>query len=590
MEIKRFPRVWFILFLVLLGLVISLYVPRLLHPVTYEVEYLREWTRNEEETITLPSPLKSHAQEGVTLTTRLPEQLDKDQYLHFWTYYSEVEVLVEDTTIYHHNNVGTGSFSKAPSSEWHTIKLPADAGGKPVTLRIQSPYTDLSLRLSSVLVGKLPALHAWTHGRFIAANTIDTVVMLVALCLMVLAFVQRIGPKYKRYQWFAGLFLLLFCLYLRTGQKAMTIEWMTSYTRDFISYFSIYSLAIPLTFYTRERVRNHPNKVRWCNLLAIAEGIVLIAAFALHAFDIVDIHYLLPAAYLLLMLSVVTAIVYAVIHFLHRQDGWATLAIVPPTFILLTLTLEYLQFYWMGTMNFDTGLLCRIAAVVVLVIEGTLYFYQLHVESMKTLRMREENRNLQIQMLTDRIRPHFILNTVGAIRSLIPRDPNRAADLLYDFSKYMREKLEQKDYSKPIPFKEELEHIRTYLKLEGARFGDTVQVIYDLKDTSFHVLPLTIQPFVENAIKHGLFQTENGGVLTISSYADNQCHIVEVVDNGVGFDASNLDAMLENKSSVGLRSALMRLENEMKAKVTIRSRTDTAQSGTRVRIEIPESR
>lgn len=587
---KKFPRVWLILFLVLLGLVIALYAPRVFRPATYEVEYLKEWTCNGEQTITLPAHLDNSTEGGTVLTTRLPEQLGKDQYLFFWTYYAEVEVLVEDTTIYHHNNVGTGAFGMAPSSGWQTIKLPADAAGKLVTLRIHSPYADLNLRLGDVLVGKLPALHAWTHGRFAATNMIEALVVWLSLSFMLLSFIQRISPKYKRYQLFAGLFLLLFCLYLRTGQKAMTIEWITPYTRDFISYFCIYSLAIPLTLYTRERVRKNRIKVRWCNFLTIAEGFTLVVAFALHAFGVVDIHYLLPLAYALLTASVVTAIVYTVIHFTHKRNRWSALAIASPSAILLALILEYLQFYWIGTMKFNTGLICHIALVVVMIIEGALFFHQLRAEYKETLRVREENRNLQIQMLTDRIRPHFILNTVGAIRSLIPRDPERAADLLYDFSKYMREKLEQKDYGKPIPFKEELEHIRTYLKLEGARFGDTVQVIYHLQDTAFHVLPLTIQPFVENAIKHGLFQVENGGILTISSYAGEHCHVVEVVDNGIGFDASNLDAMLENKSSVGLRSALMRLENEMKAKVTIHSRTDAAQSGTHVRIEIPESR
>ena len=587
---KKFPRVWFILFLVLLGLVMALYVPRVFRPVTYEVEHLKEWTCNGEQTITLPAHLDNSTEGGTVLTTRLPEQLGKDQYLFFWTYYAEVEVLVEDTMVYHHNNVGTGAFGIAPSSGWQTIQLPADAAGKSVTLRIRSPYTDLHLRLNDVLIGKPPALHAWTQGRFAVANAIETAVVLFSLCSMVLSFAQRIGPKYRRYPLFAGLFLLLFCLYLRTGQKAMTIEWLSPYARDFISYFCIYSLAIPFTLYTRERVRNHVGQVRWCTILTIAEGIVLMSAFALHAFAIVDIHYLLPVAYALLLTSITTAVVYTVIHFIHKRNCWSALAIVSPFAILLALILEYLQFYWMGTLGFDTGMLCHLAAVMVLVIESILLFRQLRMEYTKTLRVREENRNLQIQMLTDRIRPHFILNTVGAIRSLIPRDPERAADLLYDFSKYMREKLEQKDYSKPIPFKEELEHIRTYLKLEGARFGDTVQVIYRLQDTAFRVLPLTIQPFVENAIKHGLFQVENGGVLTISSYAGEHCHVVEVVDNGIGFDASNLDAILDNKSSVGLRSALMRLEKEMKAKVTIHSRTDTAQSGTHVRIEIPESR
>ena len=113
---KKFPRVWLILFLVLLGLVIALYAPRVFRPATYEVEYLEEWTRNGEQTITLPAHLDNSTEGDTVLTAHLPEPLGKDQYLFFWTYYAEVEVLVEDTTIYHHNNVGTGAFGMAPSS------------------------------------------------------------------------------------------------------------------------------------------------------------------------------------------------------------------------------------------------------------------------------------------------------------------------------------------------------------------------------------------------------------------------------------------------------------------------------------------
>ena len=75
----------------------------------------------------------------------------------------------------------------------------------------------------------------------------------------------------------------------------------------------------------------------------------------------------------------------------------------------------------------------------------------------------------------------------------------------------------------------------------------------------------------------------------ISCYHEADRHVVEIVDNGVGFDAENLSALLENKSSVGLRSALMRLENEMQATVSIRSHVGS-NKGTQVRIVIPESR
>ena len=111
---------------------------------------------------------------------------------------------------------------------------------------------------------------------------------------------------------------------------------------------------------------------------------------------------------------------------------------------------------------------------------------------------------------------------------------------------------------------------------------------WNIHDSAFRVLPLTVQPFVENAIKHGLFSMENGGKLTISSYKGMYCHIIEITDNGIGFDANDIDSVIENKKSVGLKSAIMRLENKMNATVTIHSRAGG--NGTRVRIDIPTVR
>ena len=115
-----------------------------------------------------------------------------------------------------------------------------------------------------------------------------------------------------------------------------------------------------------------------------------------------------------------------------------------------------------------------------------------------------------------------------------------------------------------------------------------VEVVYDIRSSAFRILPLTIQPFVENAIKHGLFNVENGGRLTISSYEGIHCNVIEILDNGTGFDATDITAVMENKKSVGLRSAVMRLENKMKAKVSIRSRANG--KGTHIHIEIPTAR
>ncbi|MBR5453899.1 MAG: histidine kinase, partial [Clostridia bacterium] len=201
--------------------------------------------------------------------------------------------------------------------------------------------------------------------------------------------------------------------------------------------------------------------------------------------------------------------------------------------------------------------------------------------------VNEENRNLRIQMFSTQIKPHFILNTVGAIRTLIKTDGDKASELLYEFSKYIRTNLEEKDYTKYIPFLEELDYIETYLKLEKARFGDRINVEYDIENKSFWVLPLTIQPFVENAVKHGLFPSANGGTLKISTRSTAKGAVVIIQDNGVGFDAYRIQDILETKKSMGMKSSILRIEKEMGGKVIVESSCVPGDSGTKITIELP---
>lgn len=209
-------------------------------------------------------------------------------------------------------------------------------------------------------------------------------------------------------------------------------------------------------------------------------------------------------------------------------------------------------------------------------------------EKKKQEKLKEENKNLQLQILTGQIRPHFILNTLGAIRTMIHKDPDRASDLLYDFSKYIRKNMEQKDYSKPIPFLEELDYIKTYLSLETLRFEDKLHVEYDIFEDEFFILPLTVQPFVENAVKHGLLPTKGGGTVYISTRRTEGFIEVQIMDNGVGFDVKKFWDGLEERKTVGMKSAIFRLKNEMNAVIDIKSSMEPGMSGSVIKIQIPE--
>ncbi len=579
--------------IIFLSVILLFYVPKFTKQHDHAVGYLTEWNSvddsGEEYAFTLPHKLSQDKNGNIELSTVLPDSFKDRRTVCFWTYYQSVDVFLDGVRIYEYDN-SHESLGEASSSQWNYVTVAPESQGKVLKIKTYTPYSDVSLRLTEVVYGDTNDVRCWLEGTFGVYHSLDNFFMWVGVVFILLAFIQKVDMRYKLYQLYAGVILFLFSVYLRTGTKGLPIYWMSSYMKEFTCFFCLLMISIPLTMYIRTRVIRKPHLVLWCNILIALEMLVNLGMFTLNAFGVLDLHRSIKAALLLLFVSVATGIYCCIYYFVKERARFSYITLCSLICIIFVLTLEYLQFYQLNTLPFDTGFLSHIGATLVIVLEAVSYIMYLNSESRKRQRVIEENKNLQLQMLTSQIRPHFILNTIGAIRTLIYDDADRASDLLYSFSKYIRNNLEQKDYSKPIPFPEELDYIETYLSLEGARFGDRIKVEYQIETTGFWVMPLTVQPFVENAIKHGLFPSRQGGTLRITTKAKESSDLIRIEDNGVGFDTSILSDVFEEKKSVGMRSAILRLEREMDAKVSIRSSTDPAHSGTCVEIEIPGKR
>jgi sensor histidine kinase YesM len=148
--------------------------------------------------------------------------------------------------------------------------------------------------------------------------------------------------------------------------------------------------------------------------------------------------------------------------------------------------------------------------------------------------------------------------------------------------------MEKKDYSRKVPFLEEMDYIETYLKLEQLRFEDRIQVIFDIQIHDFWILPLSIQPFVENAVKHGLLAKKEGGHIWITTKELEKEIQIIVQDDGVGFDTKAFWKEIGEIKSIGLKSSLFRLENDMNAVCKMESSMEPENSGTYIEIRIPK--
>ena len=193
-------------------------------------------------------------------------------------------------------------------------------------------------------------------------------------------------------------------------------------------------------------------------------------------------------------------------------------------------------------------------------------------QEMKSL--EEELRLSRIHNSTSQMQPHFLYNALGSIQELILTDPGSAADVLEAFTIHLKSCVRAMSSDEPVSFSSELENIKAYIDIEKMRLGEKLQVVYDIPSTDFQIVPLSIQPLVENAIRHGIYQRgKEGGTLTVKVTETEENWQISVSDDGVGFDSERFfkesaDGLHE---STGLINIMFRLKKVMNADVHVQS-------------------
>lgn len=195
----------------------------------------------------------------------------------------------------------------------------------------------------------------------------------------------------------------------------------------------------------------------------------------------------------------------------------------------------------------------------------------------------QELNKAQVQLLMSQIQPHFLFNALSAISNTYRSDPMKAADAIDDFSNYLRGNIKSIGSNNKILFKEELKHVNYYLNLEKLRFGDEIEVIYDINNVNFYVPTLTIEPLVENSIKHGLNRKHSKGYVKIAAYSEGNNNVIQIEDNGAGFDINSLDE--NDNDHIGIKNARKRIELISKGTLSIESKINY---GTKITIKIPK--
>ncbi|MCR5254705.1 MAG: histidine kinase [Acetatifactor sp.] len=195
-----------------------------------------------------------------------------------------------------------------------------------------------------------------------------------------------------------------------------------------------------------------------------------------------------------------------------------------------------------------------------------------------------ENTNMKTAIVVSQIQPHFLFNSLNAIYYLAGKDAKLAQKAISDFSDYLRMNLDSMSEMAPVPFSKELKHVETYLWLEKLRFEDDLKVEYDIQAHNFLVPVLSIQPLVENAVRHGVCKKDDGGTVKISTRENEANYEIIIEDDGVGFDVKA--EFPKGSSHVGIENTRKRLEMLCQGQLIIDS---TPGKGTVCRVIIPQN-
>lgn len=269
---------------------------------------------------------------------------------------------------------------------------------------------------------------------------------------------------------------------------------------------------------------------------------------------------------------------------------YSFLATVTFIFSALSLSIKDLEY---ARMDVSHGITCLVIGIFLShhILESRMALYALNEQldsrnHQLDIQLQEKEQQLlqsRISILLSQIQPHFLYNTLTVICGLCDESPKEAKKVTADFADYLRHNLETLNQSTPVAFSDELQHTQLYLNIEKKRFEEKLCVVYHIKTKGFCIPSLTMQPLVENAVKHGVLKRKKGGTVTIATSEGADYYEVIITDDGVGFDPGKLQS--DDKIHIGIENVRNRLWSMCGGTLTIESE---ANLGTTAIIKIPK--
>ena len=464
-----------------------------------------------------------------------------------------------------------------------------------LVLTVTCPYSGSQLGFADCFQATFSLSSGMYHRFFYEA--LPVVLLFVLVCFFGLFFFPIAGRVLGRMDYtylsfgalcfFWGFYMIVqslsgyFNLWINDPTMCMLIVHVTEY-----------AFVASLIFYSKTRMRRDGFRA----VANVTGTVYLILAFVLMILQLSGVKDLTATAFLMNVVTGVSLLLLVGLLLLevrkNRELLYFLLSWIP---LVLTLGVDLLDrfIHLPGSYYFRYGM----AITMVVQIIGLVYdLRQQYLERLRYERMQKELYEAEVAVMVSQIQPHFMYNALTSIAMMCTIDPEKAQEATITFAKYLRGNMDSLKQKEPVPFSRELEHLKKYLYIEKLRFGKKLNLEYDIQTEEFKIPLLSVQPLVENAVKHGVGQKKKGGTVSIATRETEEAYEVIISDDGVGFDpgkatgrtgdASESDLCKEKRSHVGMENTRRRVREMCGGDVVVESQVGV---GTTARIILPKA-
>lgn len=510
-----------------------------------KLRVLREdWTLSGQPAAVLPAREIRPAGEETVLVRTLDADFQRARTLCFNSVYENVRVLLDGEEIYRFDKPAGERLMRAAPSYWNQVQIPPQSAGGTLEIVLSTPYQQYANVIPEIRAGDEAQVERYvgyrTLSRFVAALAI----LFVGLIFSVVAVVMRYYVVGSTGLYSLSLFIVVLALFLAAQQTTILLKLYSG-----VSYIMLQNVAFMLcpVLYTRY-------------LFRVQSGNLRRIALALHVMSILNCLLILALQFLGVrdmpqMMSFTRNLCAFIIIYVFLLELKNRKRFVVCAFALLMIYAAFLYYFtdsvtWLVYVGIFAYLYILIYRVISSVVRAQA----------KQIRLEAALQVSRSEIATIQITSHFFYHTLDSIRALIRLDADKAYKMTGDFAKYVRHRVDGVErMQEKIPFSRELRSIRAYVDIKRAQLGERFEMVYDVENEDFEILPLTVQPLVENAVIHAVQRRREGGRVTLLCRETDAGYHIEVIDNGPGASAPEETADAQKESSA-IRNVNTRLE------------------------------